>query len=309
MKQRIATAAVLIPLALLIVGSASPIPISIAAMALAAIGIYELAGMFGQTRVLPVLTLASLALPFYAVYITRTHQIAEYLLLMGLFFLLGTITLWVAAQHQKFSSSVVDIGGLWISMPLLALIALHDLRGLGPGGHAQAAWRFDSPALIGLVPVWAGDTAAIFVGKAIGKHPLSKLSPGKTIEGALGNLIAAVLAGWGIGVLVHLPAYVALTCGALAGVLGQCGDLFQSYLKRRAGVKDSGRLLPGHGGLLDRIDSVLFAAVPIALVVYFGPTWIHSLHAGSSDSPASKGLHLDQKGARLMGGGQSPLRP
>ncbi|MHB8637706.1 MAG: phosphatidate cytidylyltransferase [Fimbriimonadaceae bacterium] len=277
MKRRIATAAVLIPFALLIVGAVSPIPISIAAMALAAIGVFELAGMFGLRRVLPVLTLASLAMPFYAVYVVRSHSIVEFLVLAGIFFLLGVTVLGISARSGKLSSSVVDLGGLWVSMPMLALIALHDLR--PPlATHLGAAWRFDSPVLLGLVPLWAGDTAGLLIGKTIGKHALSRVSPNKTVEGALANLVAAVLAAWAIGAVVHVSLPVSLGCGALAGVLGQCGDLFQSYLKRRAGVKDSGRLLPGHGGLLDRIDGVLFAAIPIALVVYFGPGWLYAFH-------------------------------
>jgi phosphatidate cytidylyltransferase len=303
MKQRIATAAVLIPLALLVVGSTSPVPISIVALALAAIGVYELAGMFGQRRVLPVLTLGSLALPFYSVFIAKSHQIADFLLLSAILFVLGVIILWPSARNRKFSSSVLDLGGLWISMPMLALIALHELHLASPGLSIRPAWQLTSPALLALVPIWAGDTAAIFVGKALGRHQLSKISPGKTVEGAVGNLIAAVLAGWGIGVLVHVPLSIALTSGVIAGLLGQCGDLFQSYLKRSAGVKDSGRLLPGHGGLLDRIDSVLFAAVPIAIIVYFGPGWLYKLHVGSPNPPASQGLRNNEKGARIVGGG------
>jgi len=303
MKQRIATAAVLIPLALLIVGSTSPLPISIAAMTLAAIGVYELAGMFGQKRVLPVLTLGSIALPFYSVFVVKGHQIADFLVISGLFFLLGTIMVATSAKSRKVGSSVIDIGGLWISMPLLALIALHELHLAAPGVHGRPAWQFESPALLVLIPVWAGDTVAIFVGKAFGRHQLTRISPGKTVEGALGNLFAAVLASWGIGILVHVPLTVSLTCGVFAGVLGQCGDIFQSYLKRRAGVKDSGRLLPGHGGLLDRIDSVLFAAIPIAILVYFGPSWLHKLHAGRTNSSTSETIRVDEKGARIVGGG------
>jgi phosphatidate cytidylyltransferase len=299
LKKRIATAAVLIPLTLLIVGYTNPLPISIAAIALAAIGVYELAGMFRLPRVLPVLTLGSLAMPFYAVYALRARQFAELLVLAPILFALAVAFLAYNTKKGKVSSSVIDFGGLWISMPLLALLALHDLY---THLHVTRVWNFATPTLLALVPVWAGDIAAIFAGKAFGKHPLSKASPNKTIEGSIANLIAAVLAAWGIGVLIKSPLPIALTCGIIAGTFGQWGDLYESALKRRAGVKDSGRLFPGHGGVLDRIDSVLFAAIPIALVVYFGPVALHKLHGGRQDSGPAKGIYDDKAGARIVGG-------
>ena len=119
-----------------------------------------------------------------------------------------------------------------------------------------------------LVPVWAGDIAAIFAGRAFGKRLLMpKVSPKKTVEGSIANLAAAVLTAWLLGRLLGLPDARSLGAGLAAGTLGQAGDLFESWLKRRAGVKDSGTLLPGHGGVLDRIDSVLFAAPAVALIL------------------------------------------
>ena len=120
-----------------------------------------------------------------------------------------------------------------------------------------------------LVVTFATDTGGFFVGKAIGKRPLAPtVSPGKTWEGAIGGFLAAVLAAlaaaWALEIDVSVPVIVAL--GALMGVVGQAGDLFESKLKRLAGVKESGRLLPGHGGVLDRLDSIVFNLV---LVYYF----------------------------------------
>ena len=120
-----------------------------------------------------------------------------------------------------------------------------------------------------LVVTFSTDTGAFFVGKAIGKRPLAPtVSPGKTWEGAIGGFLAAVLAAlvaaWALEIDVSVPVIVAL--GALMGVVGQAGDLFESKLKRLAGVKESGRLLPGHGGVLDRLDSIVFN---LALVYYF----------------------------------------
>ena len=119
-----------------------------------------------------------------------------------------------------------------------------------------------------LVPVWAGDIAAIFAGKAFGKHPLApKISPKKTVEGSVANLLAAVATAWLLGRFLGLSDARSLGAGVAVGILGQAGDLFESWLKRRADVKDSGTLLPGHGGVLDRIDSVLFAAPAVALIL------------------------------------------
>ncbi len=110
--------------------------------------------------------------------------------------------------------------------------------------------------------VWAGDSGGYFVGKAIGKRKLAPtISPGKTIEGAIANTVGAV-AGAAIANLLFpdpLPWVHCLPAAFICGIIGQLGDLFESMLKRSAGVKDSGTLIPGHGGVLDRIDSLLFA--------------------------------------------------
>jgi len=125
------------------------------------------------------------------------------------------------------------------------------------GWHKGMAWMFFLMAVI-----IAGDTAAYYVGKTFGRHKLSPgISPGKTVEGAIGglagNLVLGVLFkmgfpefGWGYWIILII----------VMGVLGQVGDLFESTLKRSAQLKDSGSILPGHGGVLDRIDALLFAA-------------------------------------------------
>jgi phosphatidate cytidylyltransferase len=138
------------------------------------------------------------------------------------------------------------------------------------------------PALVGIVTlrfdfgskylllvlglVWAADIGAFFVGKYFGKHKLaSKISPGKTIEGVVGGIVAAAVVAIFAGITVHLHvlAWVLWLLLVIVTVLWSIiGDLFESMLKRMADVKDSGTLLPGHGGFYDRIDSMT-AAVPI----------------------------------------------
>jgi phosphatidate cytidylyltransferase len=111
------------------------------------------------------------------------------------------------------------------------------------------------------------DTVAYFVGRAIGRHRLyPAVSPGKTWEGGFGGIAGSCLATVGVGsmwLLPGLPVAHAIGLGIVASVCGQTGDLVESMLKRTFGVKDSGKLLPGHGGMLDRIDALLFVA-PVA---------------------------------------------
>jgi phosphatidate cytidylyltransferase len=134
-----------------------------------------------------------------------------------------------------------------------------------------AAWqvRFGMDARLGLqwtllllIVIWIGDTAALFCGRSFGRTPFSpQLSPKKTNEGAVGGLLAGVA----VAVLVRhffmtdLPQTQVIVGALLVGALGQLGDLAESMLKRAAEVKESSNLIPGHGGILDRIDSLLFA--------------------------------------------------
>lgn len=129
--------------------------------------------------------------------------------------------------------------------------------------------------LLLLSVTWAGDSGAFFIGTWLGRHRLApRISPAKTVEGAIGGMCAALCAAAlfapYVATLQGVGACVLL--GALVNVMNQLGDLFESLLKRSCGVKDSGSLLPGHGGMLDRVDSLLFAA-PLAfmLVIWMQP--------------------------------------
>ena len=129
-------------------------------------------------------------------------------------------------------------------------------------GHA--IWLRALPAgraltLFALGVTWCGESAAYFVGRRFGRHSLApRVSPGKTAEGAVAQLIASGMAALAGAPLVPLSLPEAAAIGVLLGAVGQIGDLSESFLKRSAGAKDAGRLIPGHGGLLDRLDSLLF---------------------------------------------------
>ncbi|MBS1703012.1 MAG: phosphatidate cytidylyltransferase [Armatimonadetes bacterium] len=171
-------------------------------------------------------------------------------------FLVSMPLLWYGmAKDSRFIAGAA--GFCWVYCSLVPFFLLASAKN-------PAFWPLLMTAAI---PIWCGDTAAIFVGKAIGKHKMAPdISPKKTWEGAAGNFLACVLAGLVLGVIFHYPlAWMALL-GLNCGILGQAGDLFESWLKRKADVKDSGTILPGHGGVLDRIDS-LMATAPISLLI------------------------------------------
>jgi phosphatidate cytidylyltransferase len=121
------------------------------------------------------------------------------------------------------------------------------------------------------------DTGAYYTGRTIGRHKLApRVSPGKTIEGAIGGFVMAVVAGLLCKLVFfpEIPAAHALALGAVLGTIGQVGDLAESLLKRGSNVKDSGTLLPGHGGMLDRVDSILFCA---PVLYYYSRLFVSSL--------------------------------
>jgi phosphatidate cytidylyltransferase len=161
-----------------------------------------------------------------------------------------------ASNHQSWARMFKLAAGALAVIP--AWCALGWIHGAEPNGHL---WLFTALAI-----VWAADSGAYFAGRQFGKRKLAPtVSPNKTIEGLIGGVVAGVVVGLGgallagaTGAQLPLVALVALAA-TLASVVG---DLFESLLKRHAGVKDSGNLIPGHGGILDRIDGVL-AALPV----------------------------------------------
>ena len=143
------------------------------------------------------------------------------------------------------------------------------MRGIGPAPDAGGVmaelglWWL----LLAILTVYAADTAAYIVGRLIGRHPMAPIvSPGKTWEGAAGGLVGAVVAATVLAMLTPLALQVwqAAVIGVILGIVSPAGDLFESKVKRWARVKDSGSLFPGHGGMLDRLDSLL----PSFIVVY-----------------------------------------
>jgi phosphatidate cytidylyltransferase len=179
---------------------------------------------------------------------------AQLLLMMALLWVTAEV---LVADHSISQATSGVFGAVYVGMPLGMLVAIQALQG----------W---SATVLLLGTIVVSDTAQYYVGRMLGKRPLApSISPKKTIEGALGGLVCAsafmVLGGARMLPFVGYRPLVVLS--VLVVGLGICGDLFESRLKRAAGMKDSSSLIPGHGGVLDRIDALLFAVPPFYLFV------------------------------------------
>jgi len=159
-------------------------------------------------------------------------------------------------------AATLSLGAIYVG----GLLAMYPRTLLLPRGEH---W-----VLLGVLAVAVGDTTAYFTGRAIGRRKLAPaVSPNKTVEGAVGGLLGSVGCAvlYAHGFLPGVPAGYAAAAGAAVGIFGQAGDLFESLIKRAAGVKDSGTTLPGHGGILDRADGLLAAGPVLYLFAALSP--------------------------------------
>ncbi|HEX8832827.1 MAG TPA: phosphatidate cytidylyltransferase [Abditibacteriaceae bacterium] len=186
-------------------------------------------------------------------------------LLLGLLFFCVPVGMFMRAIFRYGTSrpaSLVSVALTTLAVFYVGLFAfLPLLRGLPTHGQ-RLFW-------ILLLGVWTGDTIAYYAGRAFGRTKLTPLSPGKTREGALAGALATMAMCWLVSWNAPFSTTDKLAIGVLIALFAPMGDLVESFWKRELGVKDLGGILPGHGGILDRCDSLLFAAFP----VYFYALW------------------------------------
>ena len=161
----------------------------------------------------------------------------------------------------------LPLGLLYITLPVLMMVHIR-MGFFYSGGYVNDNLLKILPCMI-IFSIWINDTMAYIVGSFIGKTPLSKISPKKTWEGTLGGGMLCVLAIGLLSKLFPVSGKMLIMIPAICAVFGTLGDLLESKLKRRAQVKDSGSIMPGHGGFLDRFDSFLIATPFVWLYVYF----------------------------------------
>lgn len=270
LKYRVITAIVGLPLIILAIWFGGPwFSLLIAAAALA--GTYELYRMADFDRREPLLYLGllwTLALVLRHHY--NSHDVLPIVITATM--LLSLICLLLRPSREKVFQdwAWTIVGALYVGWMLSYWL---NLRGLEDGRN----WVY-----LAMLTTFANDTGAYFMGRARGKHKLApKISPSKTWEGAVGGLICAILAATVIAMILKL---ISVKLGApfvfrywqimllafLVGIFAQLGDLVESLLKRNMGVKESGNLLPGHGGILDRFDSLIF----VGAMVYHYVIWV-----------------------------------
>jgi phosphatidate cytidylyltransferase len=200
---------------------------------------------------------------------------------LALLFVLGLVELWrlaralpgIGKRAVAFVAGVIVLaGGLFALLYLTSYVQGHGEL-IAPDARVWPWLRVNLYPWIfmALLPTWSADIAAYVVGSLIGRRKLApRISPGKTWEGTIAGFLAAALAVWFVGTQVFVPSLpreILVPLALTVGPAGLLGDLLESALKRAAGVKDSGAIFPGHGGVLDRIDSLLLVAPVIALAL------------------------------------------
>jgi phosphatidate cytidylyltransferase len=279
MLLRILTAAVLIPVVVALVWW-GPLPLlaAIAAVVaiLALVEFFALGDRLGLHAFAKWTILCAAAL-FYAQYsasLIETHELSEGISVVRdlaggvvsvetvlLLFIFGAVAIGLFTrrplQEVLPAISISSAGLLFMAFPFSYILRLDEIAGAGR-----------QLILFTLVLIWVGDMAAYFVGNSIGRfHMAPVLSPKKTWEGAVANVIGSLLVAAAYCYLTNADLVTFLLIAGVANIAGQMGDLIESAYKRGAGAKDSGALLPGHGGMLDRIDSLILAS-PVVWLLY-----------------------------------------
>jgi phosphatidate cytidylyltransferase len=263
LRQRLGSAAVLIALVVSIVFCGGWIAFA-GALGFLCIGAWEMSGMLAHRGWRPQM-LISIALGADFLFAAMLPQqrlliiaggISASVMLSFTAFLLGGENFESALRDWALTLAIP----LYLGWPLALFLALRGPAfGLGSTGFWWVLATFGM--------VWGNDTGAYITGHFFGKTKLApRVSPAKTWEGFAGGLLISIFGAFLLTFPIHLPWYAALTLGIFTCIAATIGDLSESLLKRGAGVKDSGQLIPGHGGLLDRMDSLLFAVMVV--VVY-----------------------------------------
>ena len=262
MKQRVifgVTGAAAILLALFVL---PPVVLKIALTFLVCVAVFELTAC---TRLVRDRVMILIAVAYAALYgVSLFTGLSAYQHILQTVFIL---TLFARLLQKHETARFPDLSGAafagvclpWLFLSLVRIFSMDN-----------GSWL----VLLPLVAAWGSDTCALFAGMLFGRHKLAPVvSPKKTVEGAVGGVLGATLLMVLVVVLynkftpIDIPVWAAVLLGAVGAVIGQLGDLTFSVIKRHTGIKDYGRIFPGHGGVLDRFDSVVFVAPVVEIIL------------------------------------------
>jgi len=275
---RILSAAVAIPLAVILIFYPGGIPFAVAVGLVAIAGTHEYYNGVRKLNARPVEILGLLAVALFVVSALRYErsQIGAIFPAVLTLLLIASFCVELVRENRAplVNVGATVFGAIYVGWLIMHLVVLREIPGnvtVGPYIREAGAWL----VMMAFICTWVSDTAAFFVGKFFGKKKLApKLSPNKTVEGSIGGLVGALASVMIVGTIIALPWYHSLILGMVMGVLCQLGDLSESAIKREVGLKDFGHVLPGHGGVLDRMDSMLFTGpVMYYYVVLFLANW------------------------------------
>lgn len=224
------------------------------------IGLWEFYRALKEKNLKPIKSVGYILLIIYYL-LNNNFELMMYILVAAVFILL--IVPVINLEYSFIDVAVTLLGVIYCGI-LFSFVYLVNAK---PSGH-YLVW-------IIFIGSWLSDTAAFYSGKLFGKHKLSpKVSPKKTIEGSVGGLIGATIFTGIFGVVIQnyiniMPIYNYFIIGALCGLFGQLGDLVASSIKRYVEIKDYSNLIPGHGGILDRFDSIIFSATVVFYYLTF----------------------------------------
>ncbi len=286
MLRRTITVFVLIPPVIYLIGWSPSWLFLIALVATVELGLREFFHLSHQAgfKSFPVLGyVAGAAAAVVPALELRNSAVLALALLVLLLLVVSSAALRKSVEFKDYLGAVATtlLGIIYVGVLLSCLVPLRFSQpamgerwlGVGPRGDSVVGRNL---LLLLFLTVWAGDMFAYLIGRPFGRRPFfTRISPRKTVEGAVAGLAGSLLAAWGFRQLFWKTADLktVILLAGLVALAGQIGDLVESAMKRGANMKDSGALLPGHGGMLDRIDSLLFAAPALWLALTLRDLW------------------------------------
>lgn len=253
MKMRFITTVLGIPVLLYIIWQGGLI-LNLAALIITIIGLFEFYNAFHNKKIYPINWIGYVATLLYYIGIFNELSMVYFSFVLFVMLFASLMVHLFSSKERLYSLAVTWFGLLYVTFSLSHILMLN---------------KVDNNFFIWYVFIiaWGSDTFAYLVGKWIGKRKLTDISPNKTVEGSLGGVIGAVLLSYIYAFIFKVDfAMIAIFLGLFGSVISQSGDLIASKIKRIVGIKDFGNLFPGHGGVMDRFDSIILSA---PVVYYF----------------------------------------